>query len=215
MEDYRLTLKKAGTILIVVGAIDIACMIAVVASGGSYSSSLNVFALAAGIFLRRGSLQTTRLVSRFGAFLLAGCGVALVIILPESQPMALWVVQFRLHPLNTLLPLLLVLAIYPLLVHAYRLLRRPEVIDALKQAGLQMRPLPWFAMGAGLALLVGIMMHTMLHGESAGKAVEIARARYGAQYQYTVTQLSASSSGGTATVTAYKEDEIRSVPVSW
>lgn len=52
-------LKRVGTVLMVVGAIDIAAMIYCVASGYSYPSSLNIFALVAGIFIRRGSLRAS------------------------------------------------------------------------------------------------------------------------------------------------------------
>ena len=69
MEDYRSTLKQAGKILIIVGAIDIAAMIACIFAGQSYSSSLNVFALAAGIFLfrelHRAALQLMRIIEVF------------------------------------------------------------------------------------------------------------------------------------------------------
>ena len=63
MTDHRAILKRVGLALVVFGIADIAFMIYSVTKGQSYSSSFNIFAVIAGVFLIRGSLGATRLVT--------------------------------------------------------------------------------------------------------------------------------------------------------
>lgn len=216
MDDYRRTLKQAGKILIVIGAIDIAVMVACMFASQAYSSSLNVFALAAGIFLFRGNLNTALWVTRFGAFLLTGCILALFIVLPSVEPLSLWVVEVRLHPWTTLLTLAVPAVVLPVLIWVYRLLRRPEVLAALERKGMTAKaPRLYIGMGAALALFMAVMLHVLFNGEGAKKAIELARAQNGTQYEYAIRQIAMSADSGSAVVTAFKDDEIKEVPVKW
>ena len=72
MDDHLQIMGRVGKVLIVVGLIDICLMVYCIANGKGYSSSLNIFALAGGIFLWRGSMRAARLVTRYSAFVLAG-----------------------------------------------------------------------------------------------------------------------------------------------
>jgi len=216
MSDYRQTLKRAGKTLIVVGAIDVAVMVACIIANQSYSSSLNVFAIAAGIYLVRGNLNTALWVTRFGAFLLTGCLLALLVLLPSFQPLSLWRVELKLHTLMTVLTLVVPLVLLPVLIWVYRLLRQPEVLEALESKGLTSKaPRLYVAMGAGLVLFIGTMLHLMFNSDGAAKAIEQARAQNGSQYEYTIRQISMSGDRGSAIVTAYKSDEIKDVSVTW
>jgi len=216
MEDYRRTLKQAGKILIVVGVIDIAVMIACIFTSEAYSSSLNVFALGAGIFLFRGNLSTALWVTRFGAFLLTGCILALFVVFPSVEPLSLWVVMLKLHTLTTLLTVVVPAVVLPVLIWVYRLLRRPEVLAALEKKGLTAKaPRLYIGMGAALALFMAVMLHVLFNGEGARKAIDLARAQNGTQYEYAIRQLSMSGDSGSAVVTAFKDDEIKDVSVKW
>ncbi len=216
MENYRQTLKQAGKILIVVGAIDIAVMVACIFANEGYSSSLNVFALAAGIYLVRGNLRTALLVTRFGAFLLTGCILALFLVFPSIEPLSLRVVELKLHTLTTLLTLAVPVVLLPVLIWVYRLLRRPEVLAALEDKGLTAKlPRLYIGMGAALALFMAVMLHVLFNGEGAKKAIELARVQNGTQYEYAIRQLTVSSDSGSAVVTAFKDDEIKDVSVKW
>ncbi len=82
MPNYRAILKKVGLALVAFGLVDIALMIYVVSHGQSYSSSFNIFAVVAGIFLLRGSLGATRLVTWFSAFMLTGFILAIFFLFP-------------------------------------------------------------------------------------------------------------------------------------
>lgn len=216
MEDYRRALKQAGKILVTVGAIDIAVMIACMAAGQAYSSSLNVFAVAAGIFLLRGSLRTALYVTRFGAFLLTGCILAAFLVMPAIQPLSLWVVELKLHTLFTILMVAVPVVFLPLLIWVYRLLRQPEVVMALKKQKLPAGPPRiWFGMGASLAILLAVIMHVLFNGDGAKKAIELARTQNGAQYEYAIRQINIGPDSGSAVVTAFKDDEIKEVSVRW
>jgi len=216
MESYRQTLKQAGKILIIVGAIDIAVMVACIFTSQAYSSSLNVFALAAGIYLVRGNLRTALWVTRFGAFLLTGCILALFLVFPSVEPLSLWVVELKLHTLATLLTLAVPVVLLPVLIWVYRLLRRPEVLAALKEEGLTAKaPRFYIGMGVALALFMAVMLHVLFNGEGAKKAIALARAQNGNQYEYAIRQINIGPDSGSAVVTAFKEDEIKDVSVKW
>jgi hypothetical protein len=55
--DYTAILRKTGWVLVAVGLIDIAMMIYTISLGMSYSSSLNIFAVVAGLFLIGGKIE--------------------------------------------------------------------------------------------------------------------------------------------------------------
>ena len=58
MNEHLPILKRVGKVLIIIGLVDIAVMIYCIANSISYSSSFNIFAVIAGVFLYRGSLRT-------------------------------------------------------------------------------------------------------------------------------------------------------------
>ena len=97
MADSVFILKRTGVVLLTVGLIDIAVMIYCIVNGISYSSSFNVFAVIAGIFLLRGSLRTASVVRWFAVFMFAAF-VALLIAWPFIQPLGLTLTQLRLNP---------------------------------------------------------------------------------------------------------------------
>ena len=108
------------------------------------------------------------------------------------------------------------LLLLPVLIWVYRLLRQPEVLEALASKGLTSRaPRLYAAIGAGLVLVLGTMLHLMFNGDGAKKAIELARAQNGSQYEYTIRQIAMSGDRGSAIVTAFKSDEIKEVSVKW
>ncbi|MBV8249935.1 MAG: hypothetical protein JO200_15990 [Comamonas sp.] len=94
-------LKRTGTVLLGVGLLDIALMVYCIVKSVSYSSSFNIFAVVAGIFLLRGSLRAAAIVRGFAMFALAG-HLTLVLASPLLQPMALTLTRVRLGPLSAL-----------------------------------------------------------------------------------------------------------------
>jgi hypothetical protein len=98
MEDlaYLPVLKRVGLVLVVVGLIDIGIMIYCIAKKISYSSSFNIFAVVAGIFLIRGSLRAAGTVLWFATFYLTAF-TSLLVASPLFLPPGLALIEARLY----------------------------------------------------------------------------------------------------------------------
>jgi hypothetical protein len=106
---YLPVLKRVGIVLVFVGLLDIGQMIYCIAKGIYYSSSLNIFAVVAGIFLMRGSLRAAGIVLWYAAFgLTAVCGLLVICPLFVSPRLAYTAV--RLYPLWSPISLVFVTA---------------------------------------------------------------------------------------------------------
>jgi hypothetical protein len=216
---YVSILRRAGTVLIAIGVLDIAVMIYCIVNGISYSSSLNVFAVVAGFFLLRGSLAVAGLVRWFSVFFLSAL-CALAFVWPVVQPVDLTLTQVRLSPFAAAVSALLLVALVCLFAWLQRQLGRPPVLVATKAAGKKIRSM-WVPAAAGLALvaLLAVVVPLALGGESGSKAKAVAQGQLGAGYKYHVSSLSVSTtSRGTsvsARVTAWSDKEVRIVPVEW
>jgi hypothetical protein len=216
MPAYRRVLREVGLVVLVIGIADIGLMIYCIMTGLNYSSSLNIFAVVAGIFLMRGSLAAAKLVTWFAAFLLAGSLSAGLILLPFLQPFDLWLIEFRLNPTESLLFGAFAVAVLGALVWVYRRLRSPEVIEARVAAGHSSSP-PRLAFVLGVVLAVGlaILFRFTMGGENAARAVQIAESQNGPGYKYHVTDMHWFNSTVHARVKAYNEHEVKSVEVEW
>jgi hypothetical protein len=216
MPNYRAILKKVGLALVAFGLVDIAFMIYAVSHGQSYSSSFNIFAVVAGVFLLRGSLGATRLVTWFSAFMLTGFILAIFFLFPFLQPFRLLVIQAKLNPGSTAMLWLLSLAALALLGWTYHQLRSAPVLEALKANGRPTSP-PRLAFGLGLALVavLAVMLNITLHGAAAAKAEFLARKELGSSYSYSTQSIQWAGDHGSAVVVAYNDQEIKYVPVEW
>lgn len=217
--SYMRILERAGKALIVVGVIDIGVMVYCIASGISYSSSFNVFAVAAGIFLLRGSLRAASFVRWFSVFMLSAFA-AMAIAWPFLQPFDLSIAQFRLSPGASLLSLAFLAFLCVLLYWLATSLGDPSVLEARAIAGRKQRNMRIPAVaGVSLVVVLVVSMSLLMGGESATKAMQIAEQEIGSGYKFHVSSLSiATSSSGTSVrgvVTAWNSAEIRNVPVAW
>jgi tetratricopeptide (TPR) repeat protein len=208
--------RRAGVVLMAIGAADIAYMVYCVAQGHSYSSSFNIFALIAGVFLYRGSLAAARLVAHAAAFLLAG--VAVTPLLVGIMPWDLVLISATLRPGFWAVGLLFAAAIAALLFWLRRELTTGAVADAFHAAGKDVpRTVLWMGAGivVGLSAVLGVYIAGT--GESARRAVQQAREQVGPDYRFFVTQMSVTHSRegtrGKAVVLAYRPTEIRTVSV--
>jgi len=147
------TLRRVGWSLIAVGLLDIGLMVYCITNNLSYSSSFNVFAVAAGIFLLRQNMRVASAVSFFAAFFLPPAIVAVV-----------------LNPLVVPIPIAIELIAIALTVYVfwvYRSLTSPAVMEARRAARVSART-PRLAFVAGVALAVGwalIILMVWLHIE--------------------------------------------------
>ena len=213
MNEHLIVLRRVGLALVIVGVLDIGYMAYCITNNQSYSSSLNIFAVIAGIFLIRGSLQATRILTWFCAFLLAGVLGATLLILPFIQPFGLWAMEYRLNPTSMVLLVLSLSATITFLFWVYKQLRSPSVMQARVAAGQLPSP-PYAAFFFGIALAIGsaAMVNFTINGESGAKAVQqLAQEQHGPGFKYHVTAMSWSRDRYSTSDTAYSQIEIKSV----
>jgi hypothetical protein len=216
MGDHLEIMRRVGKVLIVVGLIDIGVMAYCIATGRGYSSSLNIFALIAGIFLWRGSMRAGRLVTRYSAFGLAGGLGLCLFLLPFIRPAGLWLAELRLSPVATVLSVAMIVVLLGLLGWTYREMRSPAVVSALSAAGEDSAvPIGYFVIGAAIPLMLAVVLHFTLHGDTGAKAIVLAKAKYGDTYQYNPISFSQAGSHVAVTLDAYNSHEIKSVTVDW
>lgn len=215
MDDYLKTLKRVGAVLIITGVLDIGVMIYCILNGISYSSSLNVFALIAGILLHRGNLATVRVVTWFAALFATAFGVFLL-LMPFLQPPALWLLQIRMHFAEVLSGFGVALLLVLLMIWIYHQLRSSEVLSARRDAGRTDSP-PKSAFVCGALFVVGlaVLMQLVTHGDSAKEAIRLAQEQVGPGFQFHVDGIRWSGKHVSAEVTAYNERDIKSVEVEW
>jgi hypothetical protein len=219
VQSHTLILKRAGTVLLAVGLIDIAVMAYCITNRIAYSSSLNIFAVVAGIFLMLGNLRAASIVRWFAVFMLAAL-VALCMAWPFLQPVDLTLTQVRLRPVASVATVALLAFVVALLFWVARELGRAPVQAARVAAGRKLRDMRVPAsVGVGLVVVMGIFLAVLLGGESASRARSMAEQQVGAGYRYHVSALNiAKTSQGTfvsGIVTAWSQTEIRDVPVQW
>lgn len=207
--------KSAGIALLIIGVIDIGVMIYCIANKVSYSSSFNIFAVIAGIFLLRGGVKTARAVRWFSALFISA-SIALLVGLPFTEPFDLLSAQFKERPTTFVGSFLFVAFFIAVLIWLHRQLSTPQSLAKLAAAGYRTTT-PRLAFGSGiliLALMVGLSVW-LKNSESAQRAKAIAQEQLGPQYKYYVYSLSVSGSAGSATVIAYTTNETKNVRVHW
>lgn len=215
---YLPILKRCGVVLIAVGALDIAYMVWCIAHDRSYSSSLNIFALVAGILLVRGSLKTARWVAMSASFLFAASALAIV-VLPFLYPIGYWLALLR-HSSGVAASIVIALALLSVLFWLRQQLLRPEVLKAEEDAGIRPPRVRLAATtGALLPVLLTLVLGLMFHGDTAKEAIRRAHRRLSGNYHYVVTSMQMNSTGTekhvTAVVTAYNATALRTIPVQW
>ncbi len=207
------------------GIVDVAWMIYTVSSGQSYSSSFNIFAIIAGVLLRRGSLRTARFVALFAALFFAAF-LGLPLLPPLVVPADLIQTYLRITPTSSLAGWAVFTAVaLGVLGWVLRSLTSAPVRAAMRRAGINLhnvwlKPSTGFGYGAALLVLVLVVVRSILHGGTADRAIERARQQLGPGYRYFVRELSSSASGAAgshvrASVIAYTDDSIESVDVEW
>lgn len=219
--DHLGILKRTGLVLVIVGVLDIGLMIYAIVSSRSYSSSLNIFAVIAGIFLLRGSLRAASVVRSFALFFAAAL-IAVLVISPLIQPLDLTFTQARLNPGGSATLALIFVLVLGLFCWVARELGSSTVREAQARGGKPLTPrrtLIPVGVGVALALLVAIVSAFVQHSESGGRAIQEARTKLGESYRYHVSSLSYHSSGGvtrvSGVVTAWKAGTVQTVPFGW
>ena len=212
-------LKRAGIVLVVFGLIDIAVMIYCIVSNASYSSSFNVFAVIAGVFLIQGSLKAASIIRWLSALMLSGF-LLMSVVYPFIQPFGLTLTQIKINPIGFFSSIILGILVICLLIWLVRELGKESVVEARRAAGLKIRDIKIpFILGGLMAIIAGVSLILMLNGESGKKAATIALEQVGLNYSAHVSSLKISkNSQGTyvsGLVTVWNEIEIRTIHVAW
>ena len=216
MTGYLKICRQVGWSLVVIGVIDIAFMFYCVTHEMSYSSSLNIFAVVAGILLLRGSLGTVRVVTWFSVFMFTGLFLCSILVFPWIRPMDYWLFSFQKNPLGSLSSIVIAAALLFWLFWIYKKLRSPAVVEARASAGQRAGvPRSSFLAGSLLAILMTVFMHLSLKGDSAEKAIHLASQQYGTQYRYFVSSISWSGDYVYAQLTAYNDEGSKEVRIEW
>lgn len=212
-------LRKVGAVLIIVGTIDVGLMIYCIFYRIGYASCFNVLSIIAGFILMRGSLRGAAVISRFAIFLLVGL-LGLAFVWPVFLPPGLALVELRLYPLRFLLFLAFFTAVLGFLFWVVRLLRSEPVLKASARSGIRIRSLRRPVLAAvAIVVITTLMAGLSRRGESSERAEQIAASKVGKGYKLRVSSLRVTTTAEGKTisgvVTAWNDDEILQVPVSW
>ena len=207
----REILKRVGIALIAFGLLDIGVMIYCLINHINYSSSFNIFAVLAGIFVWRDHPWWVQWASRASGFFL-GASFAAIIASPFLFPIDLGVREMQAHPLGAAGLAIYSLAALTLLAWTHWQLRSPAVLPSEPSAWVRWRP---SALGAALAICIFTLVSVTLHGESSHTAIELARNKVGQGYHFWISNLGVSGEHGHARVLAYNESTVQTVDVDW
>lgn len=221
MDDlpYKSILKRVGVVLLAVGILDIGWMIYTIARGRSYSSSLNIFAVVAGILLMRGGLKTAGVVRWFGIFMLTAL-VGVLLALPLLQPIRFTMMEVRSAGTGIVGSLAIAVLLLGVLYWIAKELGREPVLAARPAANIKRRDMRVpAACGVLLAVVAGVGAKWMQGLDSAQQAIKRAKEEVGPGYSFHVQSLNIVQTADTkavrALVTAWNDSEIREVPVAW
>lgn len=216
---YAPILQRVGWVLLVLGLIDMSVMAYCIFRGISYSSSFNIFAVIAGIFLLKGSLRAASIVRWLAVLMFSGSMVA-IFVFPFFQPLGLTWTYMRLYPVSSFWSVAVFIFFCGMLYWLIRELGREPIHLARNVTGRKLRDIRIpFILGAGFAVLGAVAIAYLEFGENAKRAQMIAQKELGPKYQYNTTAISIlKSDKGTffsGTVTAWNRNEIILVPVRW
>jgi hypothetical protein len=213
-------LKRAGRVLIVVGALDIGLMIYCIVHGIPYSSSFNIFAVIAGIFLLRGSYRAASYVRRLAIFMLSFELSGIVFVLPILFSLSLAIAEVRFNSGFVVRTIISVGADTLLLSWIIFELGHETVLNRIALTKGRKLSTPFLASsGIALGIVLAFFLGFLFNGSDAKQAKEVAFSQLGASYQYQIRSLNISTNGSQSSVSgvviAWNSKEIREVPVHW
>jgi hypothetical protein len=174
--DYRSALRRVGIAAIIVGVVDTIYFIAAIIHRQSYSTSLSIVAIIAGILLIKGNLKTCLAVARWigwtGGITISLIGGTAIVILWEALRNEYDLLK-AFNPVFHLETAALVQSMLfaALMVWAYRTLTSPALLSAMRSSGVDCdsfwrRPLTSFREGVVIGL-AGLCLMLYFVGTSA------------------------------------------------
>lgn len=214
-DEVRSLLRWIGTIVMVVGVLELVYGL-FAAPAGTVKFQVTFLLLGCVVFF--GGLRTAAVVAWL-AWLALVPALGMILQIFVVMPFDLVLTSMRLNPWY--MPGLVIQFAISFGVAAFLALelRRGAFIDALLAAGDKVRNMRIpLGLGALIALtLLGLQLK-MLNGVDADKAKELVAAELGPQYQYYASYVGyefGAKSNAVATVEAWNDKEIRTVPVRW
>jgi hypothetical protein len=212
-------LRRVGAVLIVIGLLDVGLMIYCIAHGYKYSSSFNIFAVAAGIFLLYGNLLAASILRGFAIFIIAAT-LWIPLLLVFLLPWNLLVTMLRVCPGEIISGAAHWAFFLFVLLWIVQELQREPVSAAMAEAGIRQRGIlrPVIS-GMVLVVLIGAGAAIALRGETAQHAMLLARQKTGPGYRIFVHGISFKKDRrgeySAATVYAWNDKGIWDFPVQW
>jgi len=224
MDEYRNKLKRVGAVLIIVGLLDIVALIYCISNCITYSSSLNIFAVIAGIFLYRESLKAARVIALICAILFAAFGT-MIFVSPfvMKVPLDFLLTSIKLKPAHFAGFSLFVVFLFSLLLWTYLQLTSREVYGAIVENGINVekiwrKPKNGFAFGAAFTILLSLLVFLGISDETRIAVKAEAAKKVGHGYKYYVSSIQVSYTNGvkevTASVMAYNDNDIKELEIT-
>ena len=223
MKDHLAILRRVGWVFVILGLIDIGFMVYCIVNKTSYSSSLNIFAIIAGVFLLKGSLKVARLISWFIALIIAA-SIGNLVSMPFIYPVDLLLTYIRLEPISCIIGVVSFLAIMVVAVWGYHEITSVPVRAAMDESGVNCTSFWWkpargFWVGGCLALFLLIFLSLLMNGATATEVKKRAAVQLGEGYKFHIKSINMSSGSSgkhvQAVVTAYNSEKIKDVVVDW
>ena len=212
-------IKRVGAVVLVLGLIDVGIIVYCIVHGVGYRSSFNIFAVAAGIFLLRGSLRTAAIVRVFALFMLC-CFLWIPFLLVSLMPWDLVVTMLRVCPERIVSNGAQWALLVFVLLWIIQELDRESVRTAMTEAGVEQHGFRKPAIAATVvAAIIGVGVTMMLHGEMAKRATALAQEKTGPGYRIFVHALNYRKDwrgvSVSAAVYAWNNKGIWDFPVHW
>ncbi|MEL7354229.1 MAG: hypothetical protein AAF171_16820 [Cyanobacteria bacterium P01_A01_bin.116] len=212
-------LKRSGAILVAIGFIDLAILLYCTIGQIPYPSRFNLVAALAGVLLLGDNLRAATIVRWFAALGFGGV-VAFIFAFPFIQPLDLTLTYLRLEPAAIVPSMVTAVLLVVVLFWLCCELGRKPVQAAMRAARVK----PWdigIAAVVGAVLVAGIAVAAtlLLNSDDVAQVEALAQQRWGRDYSYHVSSLSATQGRRGTTIkgeiTAWNDQEIRRIPINF
>lgn len=226
MNDYRTILNRIGTVLIIVGCVDLLLLFYAISYGNGYFACLNIAALLAGFCLHDNSPKAVKIITNFAVVaIVVFIGSALLEI--WSIPLSYNYTRLRIQSIDFILEHLYIIVYLPLTLWVYKSLTKKVVFDIVEQSGVMISKYLWFISRRRTALiysiviisLIGALDFAMKDSDTNNEIIRRATAQLGTNYDYYVSHLSITWNSEqkfvNAIVLAYNNNEIKPIEINW
>ncbi|WP_139260481.1 hypothetical protein [Duganella sacchari] len=216
--SYRPVLRRAGLVMLVLGAVDLGLAVWQFMQSGGTTFGLNYGALISAVLLLSGGLAVSEFLRWIGWLVLPGAVLALVTVF--AQPLDLSLVQLRQAPANYLTSVVPTVLSLVALLWLLRELGSAPLMQARAIEGRKLRNIrvPQ-ALGVLLALGGATVLVVALNGDRAQHALALASQHGGKQLHYHLRSINVIKSDGptrvASVVTVWDDKSVGYLQVNW